>query len=46
MPLMSPHEPLLVKSRLADAAFGGGAFGNLPGNTDFGALLTRARRED
>jgi putative acyl-CoA dehydrogenase len=30
-------------SRLsADAPFGGGAFGVLPGNTDFGALLARA----
>jgi putative acyl-CoA dehydrogenase len=30
-------------SRLsADSAFGGGAFGTLPGNTDFGALLARA----
>jgi putative acyl-CoA dehydrogenase len=30
-------------SRLsADSPFGGGAFGALPGNTDFGSLLTRA----
>jgi putative acyl-CoA dehydrogenase len=30
-------------SRLsADSPFGGGAFGALPGNTDFGALLARA----
>ena len=30
-------------SRLtAESPFGGGAFGMLPGNTDFGALLARA----
>ena len=29
-------------SRLAATAFGGGAFGNLPGTTDFAAILERA----
>jgi len=29
-----------------EGAFGGGAFGNLPGNTDFGALLARAWPDD
>ncbi len=45
--LLLRHAPGFVSeafcaSRLGDAAFGGGAFGNLPGNTDFGALLARA----
>ncbi len=30
-------------SRLAGAGFGGGAFGNLPGNADFETIIARAR---
>ena len=37
-----PVAEAFCATRLADAAFGGGAFGTLPGNSGFDAILQRA----